>query len=264
MSSILYISYSFFKIKSPSVSTHVRNIQRNHICIYAKIKKKTNSKRSFDIDTDPNDDTDDSLIVTGNQDGVDIEASIIQARNNLNSLKVNVNTVKPATADPDSEENETTRIESSSWKETVQSIIKNILYTQFKIPSPSSSSPTADIKAAVDTAVSHNNETSSTPSLSSSSSPTFQNKSKLIKLSIVSNRIEVIISNGACDDGDLKELDAEELRSVHKGIYDALELYDTNNPSKALDVVARYEVSLLVFIHLLYIHLINICDNIMI
>lgn len=259
VSYIFHTSLSFFIVTHPpKFSNLIDYIKRNNkLLLFAKIKKKTNSKRSFSIDTDPDEDVDDSLIVIKNQEeGVDIEASIIQARNNLNSLKVNLNPIKTS---PDNEENQTVRIESSVWKETVQNLIKDVVSTRLlKLSLPSSSTTISDDMTSDSMGTSepdvgtHLNESSSispvsisslpSSSTSSSSSSQNNNQSKLIKLSIIAGRIEVIVSNGACDDGDLQEFDAEVLRNIHREIYDALELYDVNNPTSALDVVARYEV----------------------
>ena len=212
---------------TPTLTTKYSKLQRNEIYLNAKIKKKTNSKRSLDIDDD-----DDVITETADED---FQKSLQVARNKINQLQANNNDLNKENVKIKSNNDmifdvstvtSLVTMDSDSWKAIVLDIINDVLSNKFNI------SPWNE----------QQNITLINPNTTADSNITQVNKSVLIKSAILSNRIEVIISNGAYNDGAIKEFDAEELRNVHKELYDAFEFYDTEHPTSVLDVVNRYEV----------------------
>lgn len=63
----------------------------------------------------------------------------------------------------------------------------------------------------------------------------------IVKLIFIQNRIEVTLTNGAIDDGDKLDLNAEQLRQFHRDLYTQFETVETE-----LAIVSRFEVNLFI------------------
>ena len=177
----IYNQNSFFR----------ENGQYRKLNLHARTKKKTNSKRALDMD-DEDDNIDEEI-----KNSDDIEQAIKLARNKLNLLKMNINKVKIEDDNMISSEKSSQLLvpkDSDSWKEAVRNIIQNVISTKIFTTS-----------TVVNEDIINDNSSSE---LSKTDIPLVQNitpisilpqtplKITLMKLSIIADRIEIIVSNG--------------------------------------------------------------------
>ena len=165
----------------------------------AKIKKSSNSKRSLDIDSSDDDENISEEAVLDDEMIELIDQIPLDTKSIPSTTKRKSTPTKPKT----SRSNGTTESGSST----------------------ASSSPSvtpawretveSDIKSII----------ASTGTIS------------ILKLVIVQNRIELTVSNGAHENESIKQLSAEDLRSIHRQLYTAFELKE-----EELAVVTRFEV----------------------
>lgn len=213
----LNIAVSFFRYLSVKVE----------FSLHAKLKKKTNSKKSFRLQNDE----DENL----NLEDYDIpfKESKEFVKEKINQLKVNtfLDLEKRKEKNDLLSDNKIflEPIDSKAWRETVANITKEVLCNRFYI------SYCNDITTI-------NNDSSILNSSINEENTSNGNKPSIVKLSILSNRIEIVITSGALYNGNINEFNAEELKIVHKILFETFELYDLQNPLNALDVVNRYEL----------------------
>jgi len=187
----------------------------------AKIKKSSNSKRSLHIDSsDDDNDNDENISEEAVLDDEMIEL-IDQIPGNLFNTKSTPSTNKRKTSSSSSTKS---RSKSSNDDDTAKSGNSNPLVTPVWRETVES-----DIKSII----------ASTGDIS------------ILKLVIVQNRIELTVSNGAHENENIKQLSAEDLRSIHRQLYTAFELKE-----EELAVVTRFEVG----IDKQYIHVCILCN----
>lgn len=199
-----FLTHSFGNQRRHIISKNIKN-KISTTLLTAKFKKSSNTKRSLDFDAVDDENESDDDVESFDDDNITIE-------------QIDQVTEKPRTTStkPKSKTTQTTKSQASRSK---------------------TSSTNDDSKTT----------TSSTPSITPAWRETVESDIRsiitstgditILKLHIVQNRIELTVSNGAHDNEAIKQLSAEDLRSIHRQLYTAFELKE-----EELAVVTRFEV----------------------